>query len=310
MNNELSPVVLFTYNRLWHTKQTIEALKNNYLASETILFIFSDAAKDKNNSDAVNNIRKYLYTIKGFKKIEIIARKKNYGLANSIIDGVTSVVSKYGRVIVLEDDLVTSPMFLNFMNEALEIYKKNDQVMHVSGSIYPINNRNLDETFFIKPASCWGWGTWDNAWKYYKKDSNYYLKVFDRQMINDFNLNNSYKYFDQIKLNHKGKINTWAIFWYASIYLNNGLSLHPKESFVKNIGHDGLGENCDDNSYYDVEISSKMPSNFSQEFTESKEAKLRFEDFFNSIQEPLYKRIINKISREIFGGNFLKLKGK
>jgi hypothetical protein len=308
MKNGLSPVVLFTYNRLWHTKKTIESLKKNHLASESILFIYSDAPKDKKDYESVKKIRHYIASIDGFKKISIILREQNFGLANSIIDGVTSIVKKYGKVIVLEDDLVTSPLFLDFMNDALELYKNNNEVMHISGSVYPIDNSMLDDTFFIKPASCWGWATWERAWVYYNKDPAYYLKVFDKKMIHDFNLNNSYKYFDQIKLNHKQKLNTWAIFWYASIYINNGLSLHPKESFVRNIGHDGLGENCDESSKYDVELSLKMPKKFTKDFVENQEAKSRFEDFFIRIREPLYRRVINRISREIFGKNLLKLK--
>ena len=308
MKKKLSPVVLFTYNRLSHTEQTINALKKNHLASETMLFIYSDAAKDKKNSESVQKVREYLHTISGFNKVTITEREQNLGLADSIVDGVSYIVQKYGRVIVLEDDLVTSPLFLNFMNEALDIYKNNNQVMHISGSVYPIDNRDIDDTFFIKPASCWGWATWDRAWSYYKKDANYYVKVFDKKMIFDFNLNNSYKYFDQIKQNQKGKIKTWAIFWYASIYLNNGLSLHPKQSFVQNIGHDGQGEHCEKSSHYDVELCYRMPESFSQNFVDNYDARSRFEDFFIGMREPLYRRIINKLSREIIGINILKLK--
>ncbi len=309
MKRELSPVILFTYNRLWHTKKTVEALQKNELALETKLFIYSDDANNNDNRESVDRVREYIKTISGFKTVIINERAKNFGLANSIIDGVESVVKEYGKVIVLEDDLVTSPCFLNFMNKALETYNNDEKVMHISGSVYPIDNRKLDDTYFIKPASCWGWGTWERAWSYYRKDVDYYLKTFDREMIYDFNLNNSYKYFfDQIKLNKKGKLDTWGIFWYASIYLNKGLSLHPKESYVQNIGHDGEGENCEESTYYEVELSNRMPKNFTRNFIENKEARASFEAFFNSIRAPLHRRIINKISRMIFGRNLLKLK--
>ena len=308
MNRELSPVILFTYNRLWHTKKTVEALQKNELALETKLFIYSDDANNNDNRESVDRVREYIKTISGFKAVSIHERAKNFGLANSIIDGVGTVVKEYGKVIVLEDDLVTSPCFLSFMNKALETYKNDEKVMHISGSVYPIDNRKLDDTYFIKPASCWGWGTWERAWSYYRKDVDYYLKTFNREMIYDFNLNNSYKYFDQIKLNKKGKLDTWAIFWYASIYLNKGLSLHPKESYVQNIGHDGEGENCEESTYYEVELSNRMPKNFTRNFVENKEARASFEAFFNSIRGPLHRRIINKISRMIFGRNLLKLK--
>ena len=308
MKRELSPVILFTYNRLWHTKKTVEALQKNELAIETKLFIYSDDANNNDSRESVDRVREYIKTISGFKTVIINERAKNFGLANSIIDGVGAVVKEYGKVIVLEDDLVTSPFFLSFMNKALETYKHDEKVMHISGSVYPIDNRKLEDTYFIKPASCWGWGTWERAWSYYRKDVDYYLKIFDREMIFDFNLNNSYKYFDQIKLNKKGKLDTWAIFWYASIYLNKGLSLHPKESYVQNIGHDGEGENCEESTYYEVELSNRMPKNFTRNFIENKEARASFEAFFNSIRAPLHRRIINKISRIIFGRNLLKLK--
>ena len=308
MINNLSPVILFVYNRLHHTIKTVEALQKNELALETKLFIYSDDANNNDNRESVDRVREYIKTISGFKTVIINERAKNFGLANSIIDGVESVVKEYGKVIVLEDDLVTSPCFLSFMNKALETYKNDEKVMHISGSVYPIDNRKLDDTYFIKPASCWGWGTWERAWSYYRKDVDYYLKTFNREMIYDFNLDNSHKYFDQIKLNKKGKLDTWAIFWYASIYLNKGLSLHPKESYVQNIGHDGEGENCEESTYYEVELSNRMPKNFTRNFVENKEARASFEAFFNSIRAPLHRRIINKVSRMIFGRNLLKLK--
>ena len=112
------PIVLFVYNRPWHTQQTIEALQKNDLASESELFIYSDAAKTEQDSLKVNEVRNYVHAIGGFKKITIIEREENWGLADSIIDGVTSIVNQYGKIIVLEDDLETSPFFLRFMNES------------------------------------------------------------------------------------------------------------------------------------------------------------------------------------------------
>ena len=124
----LSPIVLFVHNRPWHTKQTVEALQQNELAEDSELFIYSDAAKSSKANAAVQEVRDYIYSVSGFKKITIIERKYNWGLADSIIDGVTSIVNKYGRIIVLEDDLVTSPYFLKFMNDALSFYKNEKRV--------------------------------------------------------------------------------------------------------------------------------------------------------------------------------------
>ncbi|MDD4082332.1 MAG: glycosyltransferase [Sphaerochaetaceae bacterium] len=153
-----APIVLFVYSRLDHTKRTVEALKNNLLADESNLIIFSDAPKNEKSKKAVEEVRKYIHSIKGFKSVKIIERKNNVGLANSIIDGVTKVVNKYGKIIVLEDDLVTSKYFLNFMNDSLELYKNESKVISISGYTYPVGG--LAETFFIKGTDCWGWATW------------------------------------------------------------------------------------------------------------------------------------------------------
>lgn len=146
---KISPIVLFVYNRPWHTKQTIESLKSNELAQESELFIYSDAAKDNDEIENVNEVRKYIETLDGFKKVTIIKREQNWGLADSIIDGVTKIVNEYGKIIVLEDDLVTSPYFLKFMNEALDFYENEEKVWHISGWNYPINNSKHNQNTFL-----------------------------------------------------------------------------------------------------------------------------------------------------------------
>ena len=291
----LAPIVLFTYNRLWHTQKTIEALKSNELASKSELIIYVDGAKNKSVYESVSQVRDYVETIDGFKKVTIISREKNWGLANSIIDGVSQAIKKHGKVIVLEDDLVTSPFFLRYMNDALEFYKDENEVMHISGYIYPIDNKNLNDTFFIKPDTCWGWATWDRAWKYFKKDTNYYLNIFSKEMIRDFNLNGNYDHFKQIKANKNGRIDTWAIYWYASTYLQNGLSLHPSQSFVSNIGHDGKGVHCVKTSIYDVDLVTNYSIAFSNQIKEDKVARVLLEKYYNSIKVPLSIRVINRL---------------
>ena len=170
---KLAPVVLFVYNRHGLLRATVEALRRNDLAKESELFIFSDAARIPSHENDVAKVRKYIKKINGFKKITIIERGRNWGLAKNIIDGVSSIVNKYGRVIVVEDDLVTSRYFLRFMNEALKRYDKVPKVMHISGYIYPINKAALPSTFFLLgKTSCWGWATWKRAWKYFDNDDN------------------------------------------------------------------------------------------------------------------------------------------
>jgi len=189
----------------------------------------------------------------------------------------------------------------------LEFYKNEEKVMHISGYTYPIDNSNLEDTFFIKPTTCWGWATWKRAWKYFKKDIDYYIDVFDKKMIKDFNLNNNYNYFSHLIANKEDRLNTWAVFWYASVYLNNGLSLHPKESFVKNIGHNGEGVHGDKTSIFDVELIKNYPINFTTKIEESYEARQRFENYFNTIKPPLSKRIISNLLKKI--GIYNSIKG-
>ena len=150
---KFSPIILFVYNRPWHTRKTIEALQKNLLADQSDLVIYSDAPKRNSDEQKVTEVRNLIKTVKGFKNLIINERKENYGLARSIITGVTETIDKYGRVIVLEDDIITSKYFLKYMNEALEIHKSEDRVMHISGYMYPIDPLGLPETFFLKPTT-------------------------------------------------------------------------------------------------------------------------------------------------------------
>ena len=238
----LAPIVLFTYNRLYHTKQTIEALSKNELANESELIIYSDGAKNIEVKQKVKEVREYLKTIQdldAFKSVTIIEREKNFGLANSIIDGVTKIVNKYGKIIVLEDDIVTSKYFLKFLNDALEYYKEKKELWHISGWNYPISSDGLDDVFLWRLMNCWGWATWSDRWQYFEKNPKKLIKTFSKKDIKRFNLDGYYNAWSQVKENYKGKINTWAIFWYAIIFEHNGLCLNPTQSFVQNIGHDG-----------------------------------------------------------------------
>ena len=144
----LAPVLLFVYNRPFHTRKVIEALQVNEYSLQTNLIIYSDASNDPFNLEVIQT-RNYLKNVGGFKSISIIERQENWGLAKNIIDGVTSIVNRYGKVIILEDDLVVSPYFLKYMNEALDLYEKEEKVISIHGYVYPVK-RTLPETFFIK----------------------------------------------------------------------------------------------------------------------------------------------------------------
>ena len=307
MDNQLAPIVLFVYNRPWHTRQTIEALQKNELANESELFIYSDAAKNKNAEEKVNEVREYIKNIDGFKKVTIIEREINWGLANNIIDGVTKIVNKYGKIIVLEDDLVTSPYFLKFMNDALNFYENEKKVWHISGWNYPIDTKGLDDVFLYRAMECWGWATWSDRWKHYKKDIDETIKSFSKEEIKKFNLDGVENFWGQVLANRDGKINTWAIFWYATIFKQNGLCLNPSQSFVENIGHDGSGVHCGENySFNNSSLSMKRQINFNIKIEENSLAVERIKQFYKSQKKPLFVRAINKLARIIIGKNIIK----
>jgi len=290
MKNKLSPIVLFVYNRPWHTKQTIEALQKNELAKESELFIYSDEAKNEDAQKSVDEVRKYIDKIEGFKKVTVIKREKNWGLANSIIDGVTKIVNEHGKIIVLEDDLVTSPYFLKFMNEALEFYKNEKKVWHISGWNYPVESDGLDNVFFWRVMNCWGWATWTDRWKYYEKDVDKTINEFSYDAIKRFNLDGAEDFWSQVIANKDNKINTWAIFWYATIFKENGSCLNPVQTFVENIGHDGSGVHCGSTKNYDDILNFNQNIKFTKSISES-------EKYVELIKNGMKKNIFIKIKR-------------
>ncbi len=286
-----APIALFVYNRVAHTRQTLAALKANIYASESELFIFSDAAKSDDHILAVEEVRAEIRNTNGFKTVHITEQAENLGLANSIISGVTELTSKYGRVIVLEDDLITSKYFLQFMNDALNHYSDHSQVMHISGYMFPIDSEGLPPSYFLRTASCWGWATWQRAWCHFEKSPNTLLANFDSPTIERFNMDGTYNFWKQVIMNKQKKINTWAVFWYASIFQRNGLCLHPAKSLVVNIGHDGSGVNCGKNNSFNSQLSDSPIIVSESPQTENKIALHRTKIFFNSIQYSLPSRI-------------------
>lgn len=252
-----APIALFVYNRPQHTERTIKFLQQNEVAPESRLFIFSDGPKSPADEDKVQEVRDFLKTIEGFKSVEIIQRKENAGLANSVIAGVTQLINDYKQVIVLEDDLVTSPHTLTYFNEALNRYRYEHKVMHIGAYMYPLSTPNLPESFFYRAATSWGWATWERAWKQFEPDIDVLIPQFDAKMIHDFSIDKTMNFWKQMQDFKKGKNNSWAIRWYASIFLKGGLTLNPSHSLVNNIGHDGTGVHSGVNDIYNVIINPR-----------------------------------------------------
>lgn len=274
-----SPISLFVYNRLWHTKQTVDSLMNNDLASESELIIFSDGAKNPQDQFKVDEVRRYIHSIKGFKTVSIIESSINKGLASSIIKGVTDILNKYGRIIVLEDDLITSPFFLRYMNEALNAYENDKRVASIHAYVYPITE--LPETFFLRGADCWGWATWTRSWETFESDGRKLLKQINKRGLErEIDYNNSAKYIKMLKSQIKGKNDSWAIRWHLSVFLDDKLTLYPGKSFIKNIGCDYSGQHSVATTVFDPIMCDKYSELKKISIIENRDAWKHFETYY------------------------------
>jgi hypothetical protein len=249
-----APIALFTYRRIGTLVQTIHALRQNELAEKSDLFVFSDGGKTETEWEIVNFIRDYCKRLEGFRSVKVIPSEHNLGLSLSISGGVRYVLARYKKVIVLEDDLVTSPYFLKYMNEALDFYENDDKVICISGYVYPI--KDLPETFFVRGADCLGWGTWERGWELYDYDSENLCGALARHR-REFDFNNSYPYYKMLKKKAKGKLDSWAINWYASAFLRNKHTLYPCKSLIKHIGNDLLATHRQHGDWLGTELSDR-----------------------------------------------------
>lgn len=240
---DLAPILLFVYNRPQHVERAIGSLLQNREAAASDLYVFSDAARSAEDAAAVEMVREEIADIQGFRSVSVVERNENFGLARSIIEGVTSIVNRYGRVIVLEDDLVVSPYFLRFMNDALEVYKDEPRVGHIQACDF-IQSAALPDTFLIKWTGSWGWATWQRAWELFNPNGQELLdQLCERHLTKQFDFNGKYGFTRMLRQQIEGKNNSWAIRWNASLFLADVLSLNVGRSLVSNEGLDGSGTN-------------------------------------------------------------------
>lgn len=297
-----APVVLFVYNRPAHTKAVVEALLKNELASASDLFVYSDGPKKPEDEGGVNHVRAYIRSICGFRTISLIERDRNMGCAESIISGVAEIINRFGQIIVVEDDIVTSPYFLKFMNEALDYYRDNEHVACIHGYIYPVKAR-LPETFFLKGADGWGWATWKRGWNLFEPDGAKLLtELNNRNLTCEFNFDGAYPYTDMLEEEIKGKIDTWDIQWYTSTFLREKLTLYPGKSLVKNIGCDCSGTHFGATDKFDTDVSNESVKIGLIPIEVNQQAREAFKKFFRSLQPSLIHRAKTRIKR-MMGGN-------
>jgi hypothetical protein len=298
-----SPIIIFVYNRLHHLDTLFNSLQKNDLFKKSKVIVFSDGAKNQIDKEKIDKVRELLKKRLIPQNSEIIENNVNLGLSRNVISGLNKTFQIYDRAIILEDDLELSPFFLNYMNDALNLYATSENVASISGYMYPIEPKKFSNNyFFLKLIESWGWGTWKRAWNIFENDSLQLKKKIDeKQLANEFNFESGISYYKMLTDNINGLNDSWAVRWYASTFLKNTNTLFPSKSFVKNIGVDDSGEHCSYTSVYDTLVNfdyKKLEKNHS---LESLSDRLVVQSFFRKIK---YKRYLDNVINKI--KNFVK----
>lgn len=298
---DLAPILLFVYNRPEHTRRCVDSLLANGPSADSDLIVYADGPRDDAARPEVDRVRKYIHSISGFKSVTIIERDGNWGLARNVIDGVTTAVNSRGRVIVVEDDLVLAPYFLQFMNDALETYKDEPRLGHIQACDFT-RDPSLPDTFLIKFTGSWGWGTWQRAWKHFNPDGAELLQALERQgLTRRFDFNGKYGFTRMLRRQIEGKNNSWAIRWNASLFLADILSLNVGRSLVSNQGFDGSGTNCGGGNLYSSELwLQPLPVRKISPIEENEAARHAFERYYGRTNS-FWAKTLRRIRRTLKG---------
>jgi len=243
----LAPIVLFVYNRPWHTLQTLEALSQNAEAKESDLYIYADGPKESASAEDLQKIQETRTIIRQkqwCRNVYFVESDFNKGLADSVITGTTEIVNKYESVITLEDDVIVSQYFLAYMNKGLEKYRDADSVYMVAGYIFPVKKiKQKHSSFFLPLTSTQAWGTWKRAWDHFDPlAGGFEVLKTNQELRSRFNLDNSFDYSSMLMQQMEtNSISSWAIRWWWTVFKKNGIVLYPDKSLVKNIGWDNSG---------------------------------------------------------------------
>lgn len=254
-NVSYAPIMLTVFNRPEHAKKVLESLAKNELAKFSELYIYSDGPRKPEEEEKIKAVRDVLKNVKGFKKVTVVEAPKNKGLANSVITGVTDIVNKYGKVIVLEDDLLTQKYFLNVMNQMLDSYESDTRIAGVTAFMQTSRQVKLpkkykEDIFFnIRPCST-GWGTWKNRWERVDwKVSDFKKFIQNRSIQKEFNKGGK-DLTTMLKAKMEGKVDSWAIRWTYHVFKNNLAFVQTTKSYIDNIGYDASGINSKDETYF------------------------------------------------------------
>ena len=292
-----APVALFVYNRPDHLGQVYEALARNPEAPASALFVFSDAPKSDSALLAVSEVRKLARRLHGFKSIDVVEQSTNLGIARSIIDGVSRLTAEFGRVIVLEDDLLPGPHFLRYMNDALQRYADDERVISIHAYSYPVQ-AGLPDTFFLRGADCWGWATWKRGWDLFEPDGRRLLAALEAQgRTREFDFDGSYPYTQMLRDCIAGRNDSWAIRWYASAFLRDKLTLYPGSSQVQNIGADGSGMHVGETMLFEHAEWGRALDVGEIPVQESAEARRAFATYLAGLRPSVAARVLRRLKR-------------
>ena len=303
----LVPIVLFVYNRLWHTQQTVEALRKNYSAAESDLFIFADGPKEnatEEQKEKIRQVREYIHQITGFKQITIHESAQNIGCANSIIAGISSVLREHEKIIVVEDDIVTSKYFLKFMNEALDFFENDERIFSVSGYTYPSKTMEIpknykNDIYLSYRHGAWGWGTWKNRWESVDWEVSDFADFLNNKKSQKAFNRGGADMSGMLKDQMEEKIDAWDIRFDYSLFKQDKFNIRPVKSLVTNVGLDNSGTH----SRADEKLITILNDNFQPQIETIEPNKTILKNFRRVFDPPprySLKRFIGKILKRMF----------
>lgn len=306
--NNLAPIIVFCYNRPWHIEQTLDALSSNELADQSILYIYCDGPKvdaSEEQRQKITEVRQVVRKRQWCKDVYIVESEKNKGLANSVISGVTEVINRYNRVIVLEDDLITSPYFLTYMNHSLDFYENYESVFSIGGYNFPQTKMPIPDDYpydnYVCLRSCsWGWSTWRNRWN----KVNWTMEKFNISKTNSSMMHALNRLGDDfipmMQMQQDGLIDSWSVRFGFEHFLHHSVAMIPCVSYVRNIGIDGSGTHCGNNAEsYNIDLSlSKSTPILLDVLYEDSRIINAFYTCYSSIKRPLWQKMINFIARK------------
>ena len=242
MTEQFTPIAVFAYNRPDHLLRTLATLLACDGFDERHVTIFIDGPRDSKDTRAVSDVRSVAMKMMG-PNADIRLAGTNNGLSQSITKGVTELVNKYGRVIVVEDDLELAPGFLRYMNAALDKYEGNQNIYQVSGHMFDVPEfASRSQSILLPLTTTWGWATWSRAWKKYDSEAAGWQRLrADRALRKRFDLDGAYPFSGLMERQARGLSDSWGIRWYWSVFKAGGLVVFPPQTLVRNRGQDGSG---------------------------------------------------------------------